>query len=157
MGPWSFVGSADPAPGAHPGEACMCFGGAQGVSWCIFAAIGERLQTVTVQSAAACIVKWQVLEPKTCSLRNNKPPVGHPPSSLPPLRKRTAEKKKKKEKHLRDQREASRPHRARDLEESPTLHLPRPGGEPHPASSPGALPALRSELASPRRGACVCV
>lgn len=122
----------------------MCFGGAQGVSWCIFAAIGESLQSVTVQSAAACIVKWQVLVPETCSLRNNKPPVGHPPSSLPPLRKRTAEKKRET---------LERPNRG--LMPSPTW---RPGGEPHPASSAGSATGSQERAGVSAQGSvCLCV
>lgn len=119
----------------------MCLGGAQGVSWCIFAAIGESLQSVTVQSTAACIVKWHVLVPKTCSLRNNKRPVGHPPSSLPPLQKRTTEKKKKRE-------TPERPNRG--LTPSPPR---RPGGEdPTPRPPLGALPGV------PAQGSvCLCV
>ena len=44
VGLWSLVGSAGPTPGAHGGEARVCFRGAQEVSWYIFPAIGEGLQ-----------------------------------------------------------------------------------------------------------------
>lgn len=128
------------------GQARVVFRGTEGVNWCIFPAI-EVVKSMRVLRAAACVARWHSLVPKTHSLRNNKAPVGHPPFSLRQLQQRTQKKKKKREKHLRDQ---MRPHPSPPTlcsgGENLILHLPPPGA-----------PALRSELAWPRRGACVCV